>query len=257
MRVDCAPFLAWSEAKGIRTPLELVSNGAYRYMALPSDKNNLMSQSTSSDLVNIVQAPLEACIVGDDWETLVEKLKFEKSLADKSEYAPWLSLFPKLEDFQGMPRFWSSDRREFVRKYDGGQLEARMDIDKLRFDQVDDQWALACVDSRSNFLPDNTYSMTPMLDMFNHGSRVKTSARVDGANRLLLEVNSDSIFKDDKGEQKDWKNMFGMFGGSAGDTYKPGSEVFVSYGDFDNLELLCNYGFVPAENSKNIESVSS
>jgi hypothetical protein len=258
MRVDFAPFLAWSDAKGISSPLELVTNGSYRYMALPPDKEVLLSQSKSPGLVNIVQAPLEACLVGDDFQSLVEKLKYEKALGDRSDYAPWLSLFPTLDDFQGMPRFWSPDRRDFVRKYDGGQLEARMDIDRLRFNEVDDPWALACVDSRSNFLPDNTYSMTPMLDMFNHDPRVKTSARVDGAERFLLEVDSESIFSAEAKEQPDWKDqLFGMFGGGAGDTpsYTPGSEVYVSYGDFDNLETLCNYGFVAVDNvAKNIES---
>ena len=129
-----------------------------------------------------------------------------------------------------------------------------MSIDKLRFDQVDDQLALACVDSRSNFLPDNTYAMTPMLDMFNHNSRVKTSARVDGASRFLLEVDSDSIFASSEKEQ-DWKDqLFGGFFGGGDSAYKPGKEVFVSYGDFDNMETLCNYGFVAEDNVSNIES---
>ena len=164
MRTEFSSFLAWSEAKGVSSPLQLVNNGSYRYMALPQDQEALMSQSKSPGLVNIVQAPLDACIVGEDWETLVEKLKYEMKQGDQSDYYPWLSLFPTLDDFKGMPRFWSQDQKDFVRQYDGGQLEARMEIDKLRFNEVDDQWALACVDSRSNFLPDNTYSMTPMLD---------------------------------------------------------------------------------------------
>ena len=258
MRVDFAPFLAWSEAKGITSPLELVSNGSYRYMALPSSKETLLSQSKSPDLVNIVQAPLDACIVGPDWETMVEKLKYEKSLGDESGYAPWLSLFPTLEDFQGMPRFWNHDRRELVRKFDGGQLEARMEIDRLRFNQVDDQWALACVDSRSNFLPDNTYSMTPLLDMFNHDSRVKTSARVDGASRFLLEVDSDSALQgfEEEAKEQGWQDqLMGLFGAGSNDGgYQPGREVYVSYGNFDNMETMCNYGFVAEDNACNMES---
>jgi hypothetical protein len=71
-----------------------------------------------------------------------------------------------------------------------------MDIDRLRFDEVDGPWALACVDSRSNFLPDNAYSMTPrMLDMLNHDSRVKTSARVHGASRFLHGFGSLEVFQ--------------------------------------------------------------
>jgi hypothetical protein len=235
-------------------------------MALPADKDKLIMPSAASqspDLVNIVQAPLDACLVGEDWETLVDKVQFEKSRGDQSAYAPWLDLFPTLEDFQGMPRFWTPERREFVRTYDGGQLEARMELDQLRFNQVDDPWALAIVDSRSNFLPDNTYSMTPMLDMLNHDSSVKTSARVDGAERFLLEVDSKSIFggSDDNNaaakQPADWKDqLMSMLGGSSqgSSAYKPGGEVFVSYGDFDNMETLCNYGFVAENNVANTET---
>ena len=253
MRADFAPFLAWSQAKGIKSPLVLTGEGAYRKMVLPKDRETLMSQSTSNDLVQLIQAPLDACLVGEDWETLVDKLKFEKAQGDKSEYEPWLSQFPTLDDFSGMPRFWTQERRDFVSQFDGGQLEKRMDRDKLRFDQVDDQWALACVDSRSNFLPDKTYGMTPLLDMLNHDSRVKTSARVDGADRLLLEVTSDTIFLEDEKSGSDWTNqIFGGFFG--GDSFRAGQEVFVSYGDFDNLELLCNYGFVANNNVANVET---
>lgn len=214
-----------------------------------------MKQSTQDGLVNVVQVPLDACIVGEDLPTLVEKLKYEKNLGEKSDYAPWLELFPTLDDFQDMPRFWSPERLEFVKRYDGGQLDARMEIDKPRMEGVDD-WALACVDSRSNFLPDDTYSITPMLDMFNHDASYKTSARVDGGDRLILEVSEDSIFKAATTNPKssDWKDsLFGMFGGG-NNAYKAGAEVFVSYGTFDNVETLANYGFVSdAPNVCNIE----
>ncbi|CAJ1950490.1 unnamed protein product [Cylindrotheca closterium] len=265
MRTDFAPFLAWSQAKGIITPLELVSSGSYRKMVLPSDESKLLSQSKSEGLVQLIQAPLDACMVGEDFETLVDKLIFEKKQGSDSDYAPWLDQFPTVEDFSGMPRFWTQERRDWVKQFDGGQLETRMDRDKLRFDKVDDQWALACVDSRSNFLPDNTYSMTPVLDMLNHDARVKTSARVDGADRLLLEATSDTIYltgQDGKEEDSgnDWKSqLFGGFfagGNNEGSTpsFRAGEEVFVSYGNFDNLETLCNYGFVAEDNVANIES---
>lgn len=263
MRTDFAPFLAWSQARGISTPLELVGEGSYRKMVLPSDESKL--QSPSGGLVQLIQAPLDACIVGDDFETLVDKLVFEKKRGSDSDYAPWLDLFPTLEDFNGMPRFWSKDRVDFCKQYDGGSLELRMDRDKLRFEKVDDQWALACVDSRSNFLPGNTYSMTPVLDMLNHDARVKTSARVDGAGRLLLEATSKTIYLPGQDKKEgdlggDWKNQLfgGFFGGGGGasdkPSFRPGQEVFVSYGDFDNMELLCNYGFVDENNVANIES---
>lgn len=258
MRTDFTTFLAWSQAKGIKTPLDLVGEGSYRKMVLPSDTTKLMSQSTSKDLVQLVQAPLDACLVGEDFETLVDKLKFEKRLGNDSEYAPWIDQFPTLEEFSGMPRFWSQERLDFVSQFDGGQLEARMGQDKLRFNKVDDQWALACVDSRSNFLPDNTYSMTPLLDMLNHDPRVKTSARIDGADRLLLEATYDTIFvEEENSKSNNWADqVFGGFfgGGSNKASFQPGKEVFVSYGDFDNMETLCNYGFVAEDNSVNIDT---
>jgi hypothetical protein len=260
MKTDLTTFRSWCDAKGISTPLTLEQSGNYRRMCLPSNKEDLMTQSTQDGLINVVQVPLDACIVGEDLPTLVEKLKYEKKLGDKSDFAPWLDLFPTLQDFQDMPRFWSPERLDFVKQYDGGQLDARMEMDKTRMTKTDDDWALACVDSRSNFLPDDTYSITPMLDMFNHDSSYKTSARVDGGDRLILEVSEGSIFglaaSAGNDKSKDWKdNLFGMFSGGGNDnSYRPGAEVFVSYGSFDNVETLANYGFVSdSPNVCNIE----
>lgn len=256
MKTDFAPFLAWCQARGVTTPLELVNTGGYRYMALPNNKDQLLQQSKSPGLVNVVTAPLEACIVGDDWETLVEKLQYEKAKGSDSEYSPWLDLFPTLPDLEDMPRFWNDQRREMVRTFDSGQLEARMGMDQLRFQQVQDPWALAIVDSRSNFLPDNTYAITPMLDMFNHKSTIQTSARVDGGNRFLLEVDTNSILGTDKriSQPNDWTSAFKSFWGPKANAYTSGKEVFVSYGNFDNMETLCNYGFVDEDNTANVET---
>ncbi|KAG7346738.1 hypothetical protein IV203_005807 [Nitzschia inconspicua] len=261
MKTDFAPFLSWCDAQGISTPLRLVGEGSYRSMRLPPTKEELMGQSTSPDgLVKVVQVPLDACIIGEDLPTLVEKLKYEVDKGDDSKYAPWLSLFPTLEGFQDMPRFWDPKRLDLVRKFDGGQLEGRMDIDKQRINQCNDPWALACVDSRSNFLPDETYSITPMLDMFNHDASYKTSARVDGGNRFMLELTQESIFGSTGNGNTmttgDWTDqIFGFFkGASSPGEYQPGAEVFVSYGAFDSVETLTNYGFVSEKpNVCNIE----
>lgn len=207
-----------------------------------------MSQSTSPDgLVKVVQVPLDACIIGEDLPTLVERLKYETNKGEKSKYAPWLSLFPTLEDFQDMPRFWDENRLDFVRQHDGGQLEGRMEIDKQRINKCDDPWALACVDSRSNFLPDESFSITPLLDMFNHDASYKTSARVDGGDRFMLELALESIVGAGGSNKSsgDWTDqVFGFLKGSSSGGYKPGAEVFVSYGAFDSVETLTNYGFV-------------
>ena len=258
MKVDLnSPFLSWADARGISTPLQLVNDQNYRSMRIPPiGAETLVSQSTSTEgFTNVVKVPLDSCIIGEDLPTLVEKLKFEKSLGDASSYAPWLNLFPTIDDFKDMPRFWNQDRLDFVKKFDGGQLEARLEIDQTRIDKCDDPWALAIVDSRTNYLPDETYSLTPMLDMFNHDATYKTSARVDDESTLILDVSSHSILASTSSASSvDWKDqIFGFFKG--GDAGKPnaGNEVFISYGEFDNVELLSNYGFCAVENVSNIE----
>eukprot|EP00536_Pseudo-nitzschia_multiseries_P008575 jgi/Psemu1/287891/fgenesh1_pg.219_\ len=257
MKLDLhTPFLAWSNAKGISTPLQLGSDGNYRSMRIPSSETaeSLVSESTApKGFTNVAQVPLDACIIGGDLPTLVEKLKYEKSLGDDSSYAPWLNLFPTLDDFKDMPRFWTQDRLDFVSKFDGGQLEARMEIDEPRISKCDDPWALAIVDSRTNYLPDETYSLTPMLDMFNHDATFKTSGRVEEDSTLKIDVSSNAILASATAENVDWTDqVFGFFKGKD-DKIKQGDEVFISYGDFDNVELLSNYGFCSIENSANIE----
>ncbi len=256
MKVDVnTPFLAWAEARGISTPLQLVSEGGYRSMQIPRDvtAESLVAQmGVSDDKTNVVTVPLDTCIIGEDLPTLIEKLKYEKSLGGASTYAPWLELFPKLDDFKDMPRFWNQDRLDFVKKFDGGQLDARLEIDQSRIDKCDDQWALAIVDSRTNYLPDDTYSLTPMLDMFNHDATYRTSARVDDERMLMLDISSDSILASaSKTGSVDWKEQ--VFGFLKGGVEEKGNEVFISYGDFDNIELLSNYGFCAEENASNIE----
>merc|ERR1711935_282098 len=99
-----------------------------------------------------------------------------------------------------------------------------------------------------NYLPDETYSLTPMLDMFNHDPTYKTSAEVDENRLLTLGVSTDSILASTSRKNVDWKDqLFGFLKG------KQGTEVFISYGDFDNIELLSNYGFCSIDNASNIE----
>ena len=258
MKVDLhTPFLAWADARGISTPCQLVSDGNFRSMQLPPDVSvqSFVGETAASDgVTNVVKVPLDTCIIGEDLPTLIEKLKFEKSLGDDSTYAPWLKLFPTIDDFKDMPRFWNQDRLDFVKKFDGGQLETRLEIDQSRIDKCDDPWALAIVDSRTNYLPDETYSLTPMLDMFNHDATYKTSANVDEERNILLGVSSDSILASASTASVDWKDqVFGFFKGGNGDKTKKGNEIFISYGDFDNIELLSNYGFCAVENASNIE----
>ena len=301
---DLTPFSQWCQTRGVTSPLVLDTDGAtgYRSMCLPPNPKDLFGVDVDIDVdvddegsyrntgkkVDVVRVPLNSCIVGKDLPTLVDKLKYEKSLGEKSAMFEWLNLFPSLDEFQSMPRFWDSERVEFVSKYDSGQLKSRLDIDQTRIDQqlgrdsTDvDAWALACVDSRSNFLPDETYSLTPLLDMFNHNPKCTTTARVEysgddgedgitGSGTLVLELGYDSVLglsssasngesdkeEDPKYQQNDgdWKSqLFGFFQGGKKsedssssssttkntDSYNPGQEVFISYGEFDNVETLC------------------
>jgi hypothetical protein len=266
MHTKLASFAAWSTSQGITTPLQLVIEDSHRYMTLPSGDSQLFEEAGSSESVNLVAVPLDACMVADDSQALAERLIHEKSLGQDSKYAPWLDMFPSLDDFQSMPRFWPPERLELVQKFDGGQLADRMKLDQLRFDKIDDQWALAVVDSRSNFLPDGTYSMSPMLDMFNHDYTIPTSATVEDG-RLLLDVSPEAFFVPDEPAQvnkkSDWKDkIVGLFRApaSSGSDVKSsirkqkGSEIFISYGDLNNLETLCNYGFVSDNNGCNTET---
>ena len=148
MKVDLnTPFLAWADARGISTPLSLVSDGNYRSMQIPPGVTAQSLVGEATQTTDVVRVPLASCIIGEDSPTLVEKLKYEKSLGETSLLAPWLNLLPTLDHFKDMPRFWENDRLDFVKKFDGGQLKARLEIDQPRIDKCNDPWALAIVDS--------------------------------------------------------------------------------------------------------------
>ena len=245
MKNHLTPFLTWAAARGITTPLELVASridSPSRFMALPdSKKDEILSEarSSSDQPVDLLRVPLDACIVSDTSHGLAQKLSFEKERGQDSEFADWINILPSLSDFHMLPRFWDPDRRYFVKKYDGGQLESRLRFDQVRLDQTEDQWALACVDSRCNVLPGSKVCLAPMLDMFNHDSTVTTSARVvEEASCLLLSISPQSLLASSS------KAMHSQNQG----------EICISYGDLTNLETLYNYGFVAASNECNVET---
>jgi hypothetical protein len=99
----------------------------------------------------------------------------------------------------------------------------------------EDQWALACVDSRANFLGDGTYAMTPLLDMINHDGSVQTRARIE--------------------KNKGFSGSGNVLHLTSGKSYSNGEEAFISYGDLANLDTLADYGFVTENNPCNSESV--
>lgn len=99
-----------------------------------------------------------------------------------------------------------------------------------------DQWALACVDSRANFLGEGKgYAMTPMLDMINHDCSAPTRARIE--------------------EDKGFAESGSILHLSTGKSFAKGDEAFISYGALSNLDTLADYGFVAHNNPCNAESI--
>ena len=214
--VPDAPFHSWCESRGITSPLKLQGLGSdYRYLS-PTD-----ALSAGSSILSV---PLDACLVANTKEVLAEKLYHEKSLGSKSEYAPYLQMLPPdLNAFQDFPRFWSDERRDLLFGLDGGQVERRIATDERK---ELDPWAYAVVSSRSNFLCDYRYSITPFLDFLNHDPLVGTSATISDSGILDLATNR---------------------------SWKADEEVKISYGALSNIDTLCDYGFVTENNPCNIE----
>lgn len=186
---------------------------------------------------DILRIPLSACITADTLESLAERLAHERDLGSKSKYAPYVDVLPTLDgddpekpSLLSLPRFWDGKRLDKVT--DGGQLEARMRNDE-RKDL--DQWALACVDSRANFLGGEKYSMTPMLDMITHDGSVPTKARLN--------------------KDKGFAGSGDVLCLTSGRDYSKGEEAFISYGNLSNLDTLVDYGFVTESNPLNVESI--
>lgn len=224
-----APFLGWCSSQGIQSPLDVKAreNGS-RYVVL---KDQI---ETKDGKANLIRCPDKASISAPSLPELADRLMFEKNQGEKSMYAPYIAVLP--EDCLNMPRFWDSTR--FDQVADGGALHLAVKEDQARVDKASDPWALAIVDSRANFLPDNTYALTPLLDMINHKASIKTTAEVLD-NELYLNIAAESI------PQKP-----GLF-----DMFQPEPEVFISYGDFTNLQTLVQYGFSVEENPFNAESI--
>ena len=145
-------YVDWTAQSGIQSPLGLRStrDGQYRYTTAsrpiaPGD--------------TILRVPISSCLTAENLEALAERLKYESDAGARSKFELYINMLPSFEELRVLPRFWEGNLVETVT--DGGQLESRIRRDKN--DNLD-PWALACVDSRANFLQD-CYSMTPFLDM--------------------------------------------------------------------------------------------
>jgi hypothetical protein len=265
-------FRTWCAAKSIQTCLEIKeSKDGSRYTVLRDDAPTPSSGRSR----NLLQVPLEACLTASSSEALADRLAFEKEFEDLSDFKPYLDLLPpSLESFQNLPRFWSMERVESVT--DGGQLQLALDKDRPRLNPaLSDPWALACVDSRSNFLPDGTYSLTPVLDMINHDVSVKTSLRVEGRSEEANGSDQDAIVCLDTVDSLEiapspsaalsfsplsWMDQLPFLGSKPSSSLEAAprddKEVCISYGDLTNLHTLLNYGFVVSSNPCNRETLT-
>lgn len=249
-------FLSWCGAQGIESSLQLKGSPPYRYVTCENDLRPSTDGKVSNRLP-LIQVPLESCLTGESHTALADRLLFETTLGEDSLFAPYLNMLPaQLDDptssLLEMPRFWNDDRLASITKYDDGQLEERLELAAEKEEEkLVDAWALACVQSRSNFLDDGSYAMTPLLDMMNHNPNIQTKAVVLG--------------RKDKNKEKGFEKS-----SSAADalalphgpalelsvlhhSFKAGDEVFMSYGDMTNLDTLCDYGFVADDNPCNVE----
>lgn len=224
---DLSSFKDWCIEKGIITPLDLdLKNDDYRFMKY--SKDNERPETIDGPILRV---PLKACIVAESPEALAIRLAEEKRLGDESEFAAYINVLPKItsDSLQSMPRFWSQDKLEKVSEFDGGYIYQKAMASKQKCKDMNiDEWALACVNSRANFLLDKGYAMTPVLDMLNHDFSSKTRGNIL-EDELFLSVDK---------------------------KFEKGDEVFISYGTFSNLETYCEYGFVDSnQNPYNKEFV--
>jgi hypothetical protein len=259
-------FKAWCQAKGIQSSLQIHESApGIRYTTLREEIDSFSYVDEDADRrVNLVRVPLQAgvCLVADDSESLVDRLQFELNLGESSEYAPYLDTFPRFENFCHLPRFWS-DRRLGSATLDGGQLERALETDRLRY-RGQDPWALACVDTRCHFLPDGRYCLTPVLDMINHQPAIPTHLRVthddkvtsmnQGSQIINLDISVQHDSETVSGMRKDQENMllnWWRYPFTQPSKRKP--EIFISYGEFSNVQSLLQYGFLVPDNPHNIE----
>ena len=253
-------FMSWCNDQGIKTQLQLRGRHPYRYLTMPQQERLGDDETNDNKKHILLQVPLEACLKDDTEEGLADKLLLEHSLGEKSKLKPFLDMLPppQSSSIQNLPRFWDADRMESVT--DSGQLLKRLMDDEERSsssassisrpwtDDYDYKWALACVNSRANFLDTTrdgsslSYSMAPMLDMLNHDCTVQTKAQVI--------ANDDISISDDNNYDGKMLEL-----SIRGENYQSGQEVFISYGDFTNLDTLCDYGFVSPTNTRNMEFI--
>ena len=241
--MNLKPFLSWCASQGISSCLQIKSTDSdFRYAVW--DHHHYPSIDRSLTQTRVFQCPLDACIISASSQELADRLVHEVNLGADSKFADYLDVLPTMEVFEEtLPRFWSKDRIKSVS--DSGCLQQVIRDDLARVQAAKDPWALAIVDTRSHFLPDRKYSLTPLLDMINHDPHVDTKMNfTDG--QLFLYVNTDTI-----PEPPVMSFLSKLFNSDPSKT----QQVCIKYGDFTNLYSLYQYGFVVPDNPHNTETV--
>jgi len=279
MKID--RLMHWCSANGLKTPLQIrqkEGNDGYRYVVL--DPNH--PEARKRNLINLIDAPLDkVCMTSKTSDGLADRLLFESTLGEDSLFAPYLATLPTLESFQStLPRFWTEKTWSLLETQDtsttttgssnmmdGGQLKAAVELDEERLKFSCDEWAQAIVDSRSHFVPPNgqEYALTPVLDMINHNPNVPTKMkRVSGNNnndddddddnhdRILLQIPANAVWGE---TEPNLLSQVQSLWNTAMNTPKE-QEVFTSYGNMPNAELLLSYGFVQTDNPHNTETLA-
>ena len=269
MKID--RFMSWCSASGLRSPLKIMEKAdtGYRYVVLDNEMAESFVDKTNNNKITLIDVPMDMCMSSPTSDGLADRLLFEKNLGSDSFFEPYLDVFPSLESFQQtLPRFWTQDRWELVSTGDQGHLLAAHELDQARLALSCDEWAQACVDTRSNFLPPNgpEYSLTPLLDMINHKPAVPTFLKdippkeEDESSRLQLQIPRPARSSRQGNPFASFANLFSSTRSMQEDEINQSSddkdEVFISYGYFSNKETLLNYGFVIPDNPCNEENVT-
>jgi hypothetical protein len=250
--VGFSAFEAWCKAQSIQTCLEIQQDSAgYRYASLKNDDHPDSLKAFSP----LLQVPIKACLTAPSSEELADQLQYHIGLVSESPFHPYLNLFPA--SFEHLPRYWSRDLLLSIP--DGGLLyQAAMEDDELRlgnFPQL--AWELAVVDSRSHFLPNGDYSLTPVLDMMNHDAQVETRLRVKDDELLTLSVHDPVWEQAQKTRQEEtqtlWSRFASSFQLSQPSTSRRPNEICISYGKLTNVQTMLQYGFCAVDNPYNLE----
>lgn len=185
-----------------------------------------------------------------DWPLLATYLVSEASLGNSSRWSRYISALPR-QPYSLL--YWN--RSELDQYLEASQIRERAiervtDVtgtyNDLRikifskyphlfpeeiFNMETFRWSFGILFSRLVRLPsmDGRVALVPWADMLNHSCEVETFLDYDKTSRGV-------VFTTDR-------------------SYQPGEQVFISYGNKSNGELLLSYGFVPREGTNPSDSV--